>query len=508
MLQQVITSTIPRIIARETPYHLTRSLRIPAGRTITIEEGTRLLWGGPTGASTSLLGVFVADGPNTGVVAEGRGAFVECALPSPFVYAALMRGFSGFVVTGLHARECQHVHVTASADNHAAVRIDGPDANVARDVHILGGGASYSTPQSVGHGACFLYFARSCNVRDARYKNVANGVQWWGGNADPVRPPADGGPGSERKCRDILIENVSAEGIHGAGIWGSMGRDVTVRNCMVADVGDVGFDAEGSQHVIFEQCTAHNARNGCFATFFLCTGVRFVNCVGIVDDKTYPLVRIYNESQVNNYNTGLEIIGGTFECRDPSGPSTIDTANGPVGTLLLKDAMLKNVRIDVAHSNMHRTNIVGNTLDLPYPLGRFAAITAGSSKSLQGAPQLVPGSVMIADNRIRYSAKSATDGAMAILVREDDFNSSAVDQVSGNQINGPFATGISVVNASANVGVTPRFAIIGNHFDGMATRARLLEIKKQGVSASKPIVQWDAAQTRDGRAVPLVNALR
>lgn len=151
---------------------------------------------------------------------------------------------------------------------------------------------------------------------------------------------------------------------------------------------------------------------------------------------------------------------------------------------------------------------MGNTLDLPYPLGKLAAITAGSSKSLQGAPQLVPGSVMIADNRIRYSAKSATDGAMAILVREDDFNSSAVDQVSGNQINGPFATGISVVNASANVGVTPRFAIIGNHFDGMATRARLLEIKKQGVSASKPIVQWDAAQTRDGRAVPLVNALR
>lgn len=508
VLQRVLASAAPRIVARDTPYRLTQSLRIPAGRTITIEEGARLLWAGPTGSSTSLAGVFVADGHNTGIVAEGRGAFVECASPSPFVYAALMRGFSGFVVSGLYGRECQHVHVSASADHHAEVRVDGADANVARDVRIVGGGASYATPQPIGHGACFLYFARSCNVRGAQYKNVANGVQWWGGNADPVRPPADGGPRSERKCRDIIIENVSAEGIKGAGIWGSMGRDVIVRDCVVADVGDVGFDAEGSQHVTFERCTARNARNGCFATFFLCTGVRFINCIGIVDDKNFPLVRVYNESQVNNYNTGLEIIGGTFECRDRSGPGTIDTANGPVGTLSLTGAVLNNVRIDVAHSNMHRTSIIDNVLDLPYPLDKLAAITAGSSKSLQGAPQLVPGSVVIKGNVIRYQATSDLGNATAILLREDDFNSSAVDQIRDNRITGPFATGISVVNASANIGVTPRFDIAGNCFADMAPQGRVLEVKQEGAQASKPTLRWDPAQRRDGRAVSLNAALR
>lgn len=507
ILQRVMASATPRIVARNTPYRLTRSLRIPAGRTITIEEGARLLWAGAAGSSTSLAGVLVADGPDTGIVAEGGGAFVECPSPCPFVYAALMRGFSGFTVSGLYARECQHVHVTASAASHAEVKVDGTDANVARNVRVIGGGASYATPQLIGHGACFLYFARSCEVRDAQYKNVANGVQWWGGNADPVRPPADGGPHSERKCRDILIENVSALGIRGAGIWGSMGRDVIVRDCMVADVGDVGFDAEGSQQVTFERCTARNARNGCFSTFFLCTGIRFVDCTGVVDDRKFPLLRVYNESQVNNYNTGLEIIGGTFECRDRSGPGTIDTVNGPVGTLSLTGATLKNVRIDVAHSNMHRTEIVGNVLELPYPLDRSAAITAGSSKALQGAAQITPGSVEIKGNIIRYLATSTPGDATAILLREDDFNSSAIDEVRDNRITGPFATAITVVNASANNGVTPRFSITGNRFVDLAPQARLLEIKREGPQASKPAIYWDATQTRDGRAMPLVAAL-
>jgi hypothetical protein len=508
LLQRAMTSAAPRIAARDTPYRLTRSLRIPAGRTVTIDEGVRLSWTGPTGESTGLVGVFVADGPNTGVVAEGRGAFVECASPSPFVYAALMRGFSGFVVSGLYARECQHVHVTASADHHAAVRVDGPDANVARDVRIVGGGASYATPQSIGHGACFLYFAASCDVRNAQYRNVANGVQWWGGNADPVRPPADGGPHSERKCRDILIQNVSAEGIAGAGIWGSMGRNVTVRDCTVAEVADVGFDAEGSQQVTFERCTARNARNGCFATFFLCNGIRFVDCTGIVDDKNFPLLRVYNESQVNNYNTGLEIVGGTFECRDRTGPGTIDTANGPVGTFSLTGSTLNNVRIDVAYSNMHRTIIDNNNINLPYQLGGAAAIKAGSSKSLQGAAHIVPGAVVIEQNTIRYSPAAGQGNATAILLREDDFNSAARDQITNNRIIGPFATGISVVNASGNVGITPDFVITGNRFVSMAPQARLLEIGREGAQAAKPDVQWDAAQTRDGRAVPLVAALR
>lgn len=507
-LEHMLASEIPRIAARDTPYRVTRSLRIPAGRTVTIEQGARLRWEGPPGSATSLVGVFVATGPDTAVVADGSGAFVECATPSPFVYAALMRGFSGFIVTRLYARECQHVHVNASTDDYASVRLDGPDATAGRNVRITGGGASYAVPQTSGHGACFLHFSRSCEVRDAHYQNVANGVQWWGGNADPARPPANGGARNERKCRDILIENVSAQQVFGAGIWGAMGSNVIVRNCTIAEIGDVGFDAEGCNHVTFERCTAHNAHNGCFATFFLCNGVRFVDCTGIVDNKAFPLVRVYNESQTNNDNVGLEIVGGTFECRDRNGPGSIDTATGPVGTFLLSGATLKNVRVDVAHSNMHRTTIARNTLDFPYPLGALAAISAGSSKSLQGAPVVVPGGVVIEDNVIRYTAAPAAgDAATAIMLREDDFNSSADDQVRRNRISGPFTTGVMLVNASANMGVVPGFTLTGNRFEKLAPGAALLSVQREGKVAVRPLLRWDAQQTRDGRAVPLAQAL-
>lgn len=509
LLERLLSAASPHIPTRNTPYRVTRGIHLARGTSVTLAPGVRLLWAGPTGSLTSLVGVFVATGDDVAIVAQGEGATVECAVPSPFVYAALMRGLSGFTVTGLHARECQHVHVNASTEDYASVRLDGSDANGARNVHINGGGASYAKPQPAGHGACFLHFARSCSVRNARYFNVPNGLQWWGGNADPVRPPANGGAQNERKCRDIVIENVVAEQVAGAAIWGAMGSDIVVRDCAIAEVGDVGFDAEGCNRVTFERCTARNARNGCYSTFFLCNGIRFVDCVGIVDKRTYPLMRVYNESQTNNDNLGLEIIGGTFECRDPEGPSTIDTANGPVGTLLLTRATLRNVRVDLAHSNMHRTTITHNTLEFTRPLGELAAISAGSSKSLQRAPTVIPGGVVIEGNVIHFAAATTIDNAaVAILLREDDFNSSAVDRVRDNRISGPFATGIAIVNASVNTAVVPRFTLTGNSFKALAPGARVLSVRAEAATTMRPVVEWDSKQTRDGRPVALSAALR
>jgi len=508
-VQRQVAEASPRIPRRDKPYRLTRSVRIPAGRTVAIDPGSHFVWAGPPGTGEALVGVFEADGDDTGVVVAGGEALVECATPHPFVYAALMRGFRGFAVANLRASECGHVHVGPSTSDYAKIRLDGAAANAPREVQIQGGGASYAKLQPFGHGACYLGYVANCQVRGSQYHNVPNGVQWWGGNADPVRPPAQGGSADARKCRNLLIENVTVEHCSGAGIWGSMGTDIVVRRCSVANIGDVGFDAEGSNRVTFERCTGRNARNGCFTTFFLCNGVRFVDCTGIVDDKAMPLVRVYNESQTNWDNIGLEVVGGTFECRDAAGAGTIDTAMGPVGTLAITGATLKNVRIDVAHSNMHRTTIAHNTIYLPHPLGSFAAIRAGSSKSLQKAPTVIPGSVVVEDNVIRYAATVGTgDAAVGIALVEDDFNSAAVDTVRRNQLSGPFRIGVAVTNASANAGIVPAFVMVGNRFTGLAPAARLLTVAQAGTPARRPTVRWDHTQTLDGRAVALARALR
>lgn len=508
-LERLMREARPRLPYRQEPYRLTRTVTIPAGVTLTIDPNTRIIWDGPVGSGTSLVSVFKAAGDNTGVVVSAGEAFIECRVPSPFVYAVEMRGFSGFTVTGIHSRECQQALIASTSDAYAEVKLEGPNANAARNFSVIGGGASYAKLQPFGHGACFLHFAADGQVRGARYRNVPNGVQWWGGNADPVRPPAEGGAANERKCRKLLVVDVTVEHVAGAGIWGALGQDIVVRQCTVNDAGDVAFDAEGCNQVTFDRCTASNGRNGCFTTFFLCNGVKFVNCTGVVDNKAFPLLRVYNESQTNWDNKGLEIIGGFFECRDQTGPATIDTAFGPVGTLSIIGAKLKNVRIDVAHSNMHKTVISGNTLDLPFPLRGKAAITAGASKSLQKAPTVIPGGVIVENNIIRYTAQPAgSDGDAAILLREDDFNSSAVDRLRGNRVSGHFATGVALISASPNAGVVPSFTITGNRFSGLAPTARLLSIEREAPTSQQPTIRWDDTQTRDGAAVPLARALR
>lgn len=504
-LERVLQDTDPHIPVRSAPYQVNRTLVIPAGKTVTIDPDTQFAWTGPSGAADQLIGVFEAGGDNVSISAS-RDAFVTCDQPSPFVYAALMRGHRGFSVTNIQARECGHVHVGPTVADYEQIILNSPGA--AGNILIAGGGARYAALQRAGHGACYLAFISDAQVRGARYYNACNGVQWWGGDADPMHQPSQGLSQNERKCRDLVIENVVVEHCTAGGIWGSMGSNIVVRDCTVSDAGDVAYDAEGSNHVTFIRCTARNGHNGCFTTFFLCNSVRIVDCTGIVDNKAFPLVRIYNASQTNWDNVGLEVTGGSFECRDTSGPSTIDTAMGPVGTLLITGAALKNVRIDVAYSNMHRTMITNNTLNLPYTLGTDAAIRAGCSKSLGNAPAITPGGVILENNEIRYSPQQNAAGtAVAILLREDDFNSSASDVVRNNKVSGPFQTGISLINASTNTGIVPAFVLSGNRFEGLPPSATLLSVTRATPVSHEPTVKWDATQMRDGKAVSLSKAL-
>jgi hypothetical protein len=474
---------------------------------LTIDPGAHFLCDMPAALPATMTGIFEAVGDAVSILVQGGEAIVESLTASPYLYAAMMRGHSGFTVAGLSARECQHVCVTAATDDYCQVRTGGPEANVARQVVVRGGGAQFGRPQKEGQGACLFQYAVNCQVQDARYVNVPHGVQWWGGDADPVRPPAQGLTANERKCRNLTIRNVAVHGAEGGGIWGSMGQDVHVVDCAVDDVGDVGFDAEGSNAVVFERCFARNAPNGCFSTFFLCDGVRFVDCHGVVDDARRPIVRIYNSTLNGVLNRRVEIVGGLFECLDTSGSSSIDTIAGPVGQFVLSGATLRNVRIDLAYHNMHSTRIVGNDLSFPHPLHDVAAIRAGASKATGTSTGKEAGSVLIDGNRIRYTAQRRGEKAVAIAVREDDFNGEARDVVRRNSISGPFDIGISIVNASPNLGIVPRFAIAGNRFVGLAPSSPLLVVSREGGVAAHPAIAWDRTQTSNGKAASLPTAL-
>lgn len=502
VLQHLLNADGPRISRRDPPYRIATTLRLRPGSRVLIEPGTRFVWTGPVGSAARILHVFDAAGSDCTIEVENGGsATVEAQVPTNYVYAAGMRGHRGFTVIGLHARECHHVRVDASVGSYAAVRTSGSGANVPRDVLVIGGGASFAKMLGDSHGACALFFVVGGEVRGARYENVRHGVQWWGGNADPDRGDREGVAANERKCRDLVIEQVIVRGVGGGGIWGAMGRGVIVRDCSVEDAQDVAFDNEGGTDILFERCTARNGRNGCFATFFVCDGTRFVDCTGLVDDKTYPLLRIYNSSLSNAENRGLEVVGGRFECSDRSGPATMDTRNGPVQTLSITGAALRNVRIDTAFHNMYRTVVRGNTLTFPYPISEAAAIRVGGSKMLERSATPRPGSTLVESNVIHYTANVRS--GTAILVREDDFNGSPGGIIRANHIEGPFATGIRLINASQNAGIRPTFDVLGNRFERFDATGRLLSLERGTPKANVPVIRWDGGQIRNGRSIPL-----
>jgi hypothetical protein len=508
LLARLIAADAPHIPRRAAPYRISRSLRVPARKTIRIEADTRFLWVGALhSADGGRIAVFAVEGDDVAIQVYKGEAVVEANTPSHMIYAVGARGTRGLTVRGIRGRGCHHVYLDSAVAKYDDVRTREPNRNNPRDIRIIGGGAEHPKLVSQGSGACFLGYVENCEVSGATYRNVAHGVQWWGGDAG-TEPWKNGDPANERKCRNLRIRDVVVRNAVG-GIWGSMGENVLVRDCVVDGCEDVAFDAEGSNAVTFERCSARNARNGCFATFYYCNGVRFVECAGTVDDKAFPLVRVYNVSQSHAHNRALEIVGGKFTCTDKSGPSTIDTAMGPVRELSLIGATLTNVRVDTAHFNMHRTTISNNILNFPHSIASSAAIRVGASKMLAEAPRATPGGALVEGNQIRYTAGGAsTDAPVAIEVYEDDFNSASVDRISGNTISGPFAVAISAVSASGNAGVVPKVDIAGNRFEGLRSGARILTVAQKGHAARAPMIRWEASQTLDGSALSEARARR
>ena len=492
----------PHIPYRDRPYRLTRALRLGVGMHLTIAPGTRFLWmGSARSADGGPVFAFNAVGDNVTIEVPGGGeATVESQHPNSRLYAVGMRGRRGLSVTGIQAIDCCHVFIGPLAVSYEQVRMAGAHSNTARDIKIRGGGARFKQRAPEGDGACYLAYVEDCEVDSAQYENMMHGVQWWGGDANFSR---NGEFTNERKCRGIVIRNVKVRNVTG-GIWGSMGRDVVVQDCLVENCEDVGFDAEGSTNVLFERCISRNARNGCFATFFYCDGVRFVDCEGCVDNKEFALIKVYNSSQDSVANRNLEIRGGKFWCTDQTGPSTIDTASGPVREFTITDAELLNVRIDTAYMNMHRTVIRNNKIVFPYALPAGSAIRAGSSKAQTLSGVRTPGSVVIEGNHITYRGSLQPKApVVAIEVMEDDYNSAATDIIAGNTVLGSFAVAILIINASSNAGVIPSFNIERNRFVGLSASAKVLSALTKGGALRRPAVRWGGAQDRNGRPINL-----
>jgi hypothetical protein len=509
-LQRLIDAGNCTIRRRPAGYTVSAPLIVPAGRTVSIEGGTRLLFTGRAQSGADRIGVFVANGNGVRIVATGSGeALVVSQTPSAQVYAVVGRSVSDLEVSGLRAHGCHHVFLTADAAGYGAVSTAASGGNACRRIRIRGGGASFDGVPPGGDGACYIAYAVDWEVTGSRYENVAHGIEWWGGDASPG---SDGATGKERKCADFRITDVTVHHCTQAGIWGSMGHNGTISRCRVVDAGDVAFDAEGSTDITFRDCYAEDGKNGCYASFFFSRDILFANCTGVVNNRLFPLFRTYNVTQDFTQTGRVTVSGGRFECRDKAGVSTMDTHSGPVRHLVIRDATLVNVRIDTTTNNMHVSEIINNSLTFPYSLNGWPAIKGGSSRQFQTEGRVEPGSVVIERNRINIRSQPTKPGSKpeplptAIEIAEDDYNSDAVGFVRGNTIVGRIATAVAVRNNSGNFGRQPRFTIANNKLGPAGSKARPLETFVANKGAREPYVEWTGNSLADGTPVPRPDA--
>lgn len=140
-------------------------------------------------------------------------------------------------------------------------------------------------------------------ISECRIDKAYHGVQFWGG---------DSATESTKGVTNLRIVSCYATKVLG-GVWGSCGDGVSVTNCVVEDLDDVGIDFEGCSNSTMSGNTSREAKNGCYALFFGCTNCTISGNTGI--NQTSVGAGIYIDANDNFPNWKNAITGNTIQVR-------------------------------------------------------------------------------------------------------------------------------------------------------------------------------------------------
>lgn len=341
------------------PYVLNAKLPV-GGVTFIFEDGVDILW---TGGAAAGYDYVIEAGDNFSAYCKGEWTLRSIAADKQR-FSVIVEAKAGVTIQGLRSVNMCRVWSKSStggtpqgADVYASVITSGGSANVSRGLRLYGGGATF-TAQPTGvqtHAADSIFYTLDWRIEGATYYRVTGGIQWWGGNAN-----GEGAVANERKCGEGWVVGCEVYGALGAGIWGSMGRDIEVNISKALDCEDVALDCEGGVNVRFN-ASVGSGHNGGGAAFFLNRDVEFNACVFLVFDAQHDAFQINNVAQsVDNYSITLR--NCLFKCTDTK-PSRINP--GTVRYLNIFNPVFINVLCVLAASNNHVTNLVNPVVILP-----------------------------------------------------------------------------------------------------------------------------------------------
>jgi hypothetical protein len=258
-------------------------------------------------------------------------------------------------------------------------------------------------------------------ISNCSLKNYSHGVQWWGGDSDPRR---NGDTTKERKTKNGVMENVVVDNVAGGGIWGSMGENIFVSNCTVSNAGDVGIDFEGCFNATARNNKVANCKNGCLTVFHYNKNILFDDNIVRQNKASSPLACIYNSTQRQDNGT-IQFTNNNFSVEEGVG---VILQKGPSSYIIFKNNTLKNVVINLNFNNNRIIDIVGNRITLTNPISNYVYVIAAGQTNNNGKLSI--------ENNSIVSKIPQNDNIVGIYVYQADFNSSPVNVLRNNLIEG------------------------------------------------------------------------
>lgn len=434
---------------------------------ITLKDGSDMRGNGATLVSTAI---------------SGRGVFEATAKTNLAVSGWTASGNLGAAL--LRTVACSQVDVVDNVctnlsflvTNSANGNVYAGSAETENNDILVDNNTGTATGAAVGGIACvLLLYASDVIVSGNRMTGYPQGVQYWGGDANPV---VNGALANARKCKRVWIDNNRVYGTPEGGLWGSMGEHIWVTDNFVESCADVGIDFEGSFDCLARGNTAKGCTNANYATFSLCKGIRFESNLSIgAAGSTANLLVIHNSTQDASRATGnqdITVVDNDFRCTSGVG--------APLGFEVAHDIVFRgnrchNTSTFFASVNSHNVAVLDN--DYTWSVAASAAIRAvevGSNVQTDGG---IAPTIEVRDNRIR-AAVAQPAGSVAIHSTQADVNSSPLLMITGNEVYG-FPTDIVSQWGGTNAATTLQGEIARN------TLATLITVTNTGAATPQAV---------------------